>query len=850
MLINNEQANIVTKLAVTMFAAAPGGFKGYLDNLAVSKAYNMEAIAVALSSEPGFTAMYSGTTAQKVATMSKNLSLDVLDAGIRQVAEDFLTAQIDAGVNLGKLFSDAIAYMSTDTNFALAASTIDKKVAVANSFTSGYGKDVYNLDILQSELANVTATTDISAYVTKYLTVAQDVIFGDASNNLFVANLSADKSTLQSGDYINGGAGVDTLTATLVDTPFAITPETSSVEILQVRSQSASGTADGDNEVLEGQNTIDAQNMRGTEQFWSVDSRADLTIEDVRHDSNLTTIGFRNADAGDVDYSVYFNSQNIKAPAGTTSGSQLFIELLDLNSMRDGTGPLTNNPYSGVKITVGGTEVVIAGPTAFTTTYADMVTALNNALDQLGYPNIRAAEGDSFTAINSSNGQSYTGTKVVLTNSGAEKLEAKGWVTPDGSLPPATNIHTVISDTPASTTPALTQTNIELDNVGQASMSGDMLVGNMSTGNSGSKGIEQFNVVVDRSSWIKTLATTNNGLEVVNVQNKGANGNLRIDNNNLTDGNYGLTDVRVVDASKMTGNVTLSAVLNDDVTAKFMNLKDTAANPAADNSDIAYRNVVDTFFSYDMGAGNDNLLLDISSANLAKAGTTTREDFVLDINGNAGNDTIELRIVDEGTQTLSASTGVWYTNHKANANITVNGGEGNNTIKTTGAGDVKITTGSGNDTIYSDNAGSQAAASTFNGGKATWVVNAANTLVTNLQTQNADLNLAAGVQTSTFLVNGKLTVTLAESASAGAGANVGYNVTVDIPTGANYTVTALHVNQAIKAAINNDAVLSKLMVAEDGPSQTLVIRSLIDGAFAANDLLINLTSAAVDNAAN
>lgn len=548
------------------------------------------------------------------------------------------------------------------------------------------------------------------------------MLTGTAGNDMFMADLSANASTFQSGDVINGGNGTDTLMVTLVDTPFAVSATTNSVEIMHVRSQNSQAESDGDNNasgytltqnghnkiVTADDNTIDAQNMTGMTQFWSTDSRADLVIEDVRNNSHETTIGFRNADAGDVDYAVFFNSQHITAPAGNTNGSQLFIQLLDLNAMRDGTGSLTNNPYNGVTITVDGTPLRIAGPTAFQTTYADMVTGLNAALDAAGYPNIRAALGDAFSAINSTNGVAYQGTTVVLTNTGPEVIASTGFVTPDGTLPSNTNIHTLVTNTPATTIPSLTQTNILLDNVGRSSMSGDMMIGNMSTGDSGSKGIEQFNVTVDRSSWIKSLNTTNNSLEVVNVVNTGANGNLRIDDNSLTNDYYGLTDVRVLDASTMTGSVTASAVLGQAVTAKFMNLRDTAANPAADNSEIAYRNVVDTQFSYDLGAGNDSLTLDISAANLAAAGTTTREDFVLEVNGGAGNDTIHTRIVNEGSQTLAANNASnWYANHQINANITVNAGDGNDTIRTEGAGDFRINAGAGNDTIYSDNAGMQ-----------------------------------------------------------------------------------------------------------------------------------------------
>jgi hypothetical protein len=59
-----------------------------------------------------------------------------------------------------------------------------------------------------------------------------------------------------------------------------------------------------------------------------------------------------------------------------------------------------------------------------------------------------------------------------------------------------------------------------------------------------------------------------------------------------------------------------------------------------------------------------------------------------------------------------------------------------------------------------------------------------------------------------------------------------------------------HINQAIKDAINNDAVLNKLLVATDGPNNSVIIASLTDGEFAADDLLIEIsgpTAASIDS---
>ncbi len=59
-----------------------------------------------------------------------------------------------------------------------------------------------------------------------------------------------------------------------------------------------------------------------------------------------------------------------------------------------------------------------------------------------------------------------------------------------------------------------------------------------------------------------------------------------------------------------------------------------------------------------------------------------------------------------------------------------------------------------------------------------------------------------------------------------------------IVAGTGFKTTDLEINQAIKAAINSHAVLSKLLVATDGPANSLVVTSLIDGVHT----LANLTS--------
>ncbi len=62
-----------------------------------------------------------------------------------------------------------------------------------------------------------------------------------------------------------------------------------------------------------------------------------------------------------------------------------------------------------------------------------------------------------------------------------------------------------------------------------------------------------------------------------------------------------------------------------------------------------------------------------------------------------------------------------------------------------------------------------------------------------------------------------------------------------VVAGTNFTTTDLEINQAIKKAINTDAVLSKLLVANDGPANSLVVTSLIDGTHSLTNLAVSVT---------
>lgn len=582
---------------------------------------------------------------------------------------------------------------------------------------------------------------------------------------------------------------------------------------------------------------VDAEAFAGVKQYASVGSSADLTLEDVRTVSYNTTVRMQSSDAAQTargvlsatnsamvltpngtvtnddqvvtkdasDMVVLFAKEFIQAPGASASGAQLRIDLADVLNLKAAGNGLNSLPYDGFSITVGGKEVKLAidfSTLTATDEYAAFISAINAALVKAGYAGIKASALPQESVVFSKAVSGYAigsdaglMTPILLTNSGSEAISMGNYSVKSGASAPNGNLVQTWTANPASSTPSLTQVGLTVDDVGRSCQGGDLIVGGMDD----CAGIEQFNLNVERTSNLNELASTKNALEVVNVTNGTTKGDLSIDI---------LKDVRVFDAHAMVGKVDLKATLSDQVVNKYLNVTDTATDPSADNSDIAYTGVASTKFLYDMGTANDKLHLTIDPSNFNTAGTVTREDFVLTANGNAGND--DITVTTGSLVTANSAASNWYANHQLTTKVAINGGEGNDVVRTPLAGDFKIDLGAGNDVAYTDNTGSMAK----------WVFNAKDAAITSI----TDNNLLSGANTDFGNLNGSTLSVTFKGITASSAAIV--NALVGT---AQDTTTALEVNQLIKSVINSDATLSKLLVAKDGPANTLVVTSLIDG---------------------
>jgi len=864
----------------------------------------IEEVLTAFGSSAEATSLFgAGSTESRV----NNIFQQVLGRQADPAGLNFYTQALNNGTLNGKPFTLVnVAQAILDGATGTDATTVANKLASAKLFTAAIDTTPEILaysgnsaaGTARGFLAGVTATAATPAQATASvasivdaattstgqaisLTVGADNVIGGAGDDTITSRIVDNTNTFQSGDVVNGGAGNDRLNADVGNSQrFAITGETTGVETAAFRAQ-AIAVDTNNNNLSTNIVQIDAQRMSGVTQWESNNSRADLVIEDVRILPNQITrditVAMVETDPGDVDFGLYFDQLSLRTVSNTSS--TLRIQLMDTRSNAAGTAPLKDSPYNGFTFKLNGVIQTVTSPAIDAAqTYAELQTAIAAAVAaNPALTGFTVTLGGAFT-VKDTLGADQIGTEIVLTstNGGVISTDATTGFTAAGVVPSSSGLHTNAFVATTTSTDKVTA-KVILDDVGRGSTGGDLVIGGLSVGDtSTSKGVERFEIEVRDNSKLQTINSTNNTLQEVTVRNGLTTsqsfafgttvkdqGNLSVlGNNGVAEGSpaipgfrdvadtknntlpgtagqhnaFGFSDVRLIDATAMTGRFEFDAEVTAASIAKYLNNKDLAA-PAADN----------VAFVYSGGSNNDSMtvVLDSGAASSRSNLNGGREDFNFTLNGNGGDDNISVSIVN-GQQGSAAN---WYNNQKLNNNITINGGDGNDTIRTPGAGDANINLGTGNDTAYTDNTGALTLTANANANgvpgvttgnpvtanKGVYVLNTSNqqavgggyVLATNDERNLA--NLRSDVTDSIRVKNLNLNLVFK-----------GIEKTV-VVADTNFVTNDLQINQAIKNAINTDAVLSKLLVAEDGPTGVLIITSLIDGARTLGELTIAAT---------
>ena len=667
MAMTNQQQTEAYQFFVIAFGAAPG--VEYMTQ--ISDAYNAglttQQIVNIYTTKAQFTSTYPTffTSEQFAAALINNVVGSSASAAAKAEAQADIVGALNAGWSRGdvvyQIFTNLAAKDPADPMWGATSTLLANKVAVAKYVTEVQLNGSTDVSVLQGVLAGVTATSDVSTpakieaiiagsgpVVNGNLTVGIDNIMGNVEGQTYTAPIvqnqnGAVTNTLESGDVIAAvGTGnklvVDLTLTTSGGIPVgpAISAATNNIQVVELRAQSATldiaATPHGN------LSHIDAENFNGVQQWWTVNSRSDIQIEDVRTRPEDTTIGMRNTDP-EVGFRVYFDPEQLTNNA-RAEDSALTLKLDDITK----PGDLTDVPVDAVSFKLDGVLYSLKSTAiGAAKTHPELVAALQAAIAA------QPALAGLTVTLNAN-------TTITIEDPAGRVFEKGAWGFIDGVVPADGNI--VFQQTVGN--PSLVDepitTNVVLDNVGRTSVGGGLDIGSLGEG-----GVEQFNVSVDRSSWLTEMESTSHlwddvyaeeqHLEIVNFKSIGAKGDLTVGERafalaNAPDGRVagGLTDVRVINGNDFAGKLNLGIVLTGDVDARYL---------AGATAPVQ--------FSFDGSKQNDIFNVEVDS------GIAGDPDFRLGINMGAGDDRLIL-----------ATTGG---NGNLN-NISVDGGLGNNTFVT------------------------------------------------------------------------------------------------------------------------------------------------------------------------
>ncbi|OWV29180.1 DUF4214 domain-containing protein [Halomonas campaniensis] len=695
-------------------------------------------------------------------------------------------------------------------------------------------------DQVASDLADIEEPTEPSnPGETFVLTEGRDVVTGTDADDEFVGLVGQNQNgavsnALSTGDILDGGAGRDKIEASLINDQrveadgvgtLYVAPRTTNVEETHI-------------EALGGV-TLDAGRMDSVEEFWTDNSdREGLFIDDVRLGSKLSvtkdiTFGMRSVDT-ESSLRAAFDTNSLTSEGPQQSNSQLMVRVADVTTATPET------PLANVELTIGfsvdGENYVLEDVRSTDGTYAGLQEAVKAQLDELGL------NGYSVELANPYNQVTVAGNTVNLPFTAQEILvtdpegNAFSNVSFDYNSVESVDDEFLVAGTAQPVEPdvstTLIETNLILDNAGRGSTAGDAIIGGMSNSQ---QSIEKLNLEVDRSSKVSDVLSAHGmfglgaldqealvAFEQIEVTSGAAQGDLSIEN---------VGNVYNFDATAFEGqNLSVAGQAGLE-----------AGNPL-ENGDWA-PNAENKAHVYNTGASNDTITVDYSLDKAAEF-----NGFSLGINTGAGNDTVH-------TTAFNTMGNNIPNQQDLQQNVVVNTGAGDDVVWTEGAGGVLISTGAGNDTIYSDNSGLSQQNSDFG---ATWLVNTQNTAFEDLRGNAAGLSSGqatpAGNDIPAVLYGAQLTVTLAGASLGGAVTSAaadsfdnGFEGIINLNDilGDRVFGDQRDINAAIAQVVNNHKVLSKLLVAENGPDNSLVIRSQVDGQFEADDLQITLSPAGV-----
>jgi hypothetical protein len=524
-----------------------------------------------------------------------------------------------------------------------------------------------------------------------------------------------------------------------------------------------------------------------------------------------------NSDNDASDLTVYFDEDYLNLTTDEV-GSSLTLRINNVLNIKEGNNPVEN--FETINFQVGTTDVAV--DVNGSTTYEEIADKINAELTALGLTTVEAsvdaAENVYFsqtttTDTNTYPANSFAGTfnPITITNSGPETLVKGAIVLTQGQIDG--DINNTWSATPAQEIENPISINVELDKAGRDGEGGDLIIGGKDLDIDGdtdvdkNDGIQIFDVTVQgdeaRPSHLGIMASTNAELNTVNIVSEErdddsyaaltVSGNTAgLDYDNTSDISPFGGDLTKLEADGFKGDLAIG------IESPALNIDDFDAAGGGDVT-LVHNTTVDGVFTVDTGAGSDSITIDIDMDDSAV------HTYSNTINTGSNDDTVAL--------TYSDQTPTNFINTVQIDQININTG-GDDDVVTIGADDgiystADVDLGAGNDTIFISN----------DAAKAQWVFNAdqaGNSYIGRGDVDHKVFKLQLAVEfegvTTDFV-------------------QVSYDA-------AEYTTSATAINDAIKAAIADDDVMSQLLTTTDLRDNGLQVDALVDRALDADDLNI------------
>ena len=366
MALTATQSKSMYQFFALAFNAAPG--VTYMNQLdaALNSGMSVTQVVEAFTAKAEFTSTYPNflsNAAFATKFINSNVGSYASDAAKAAAIAD-VTAALNAGWSRGKtitqVFTNINALSETDATWGTFVKVINNEVAYAQYYTEtllGGAEATPSLAALRAVIANVTPTTSITDAAiaavlnpapvpvaqTFTLTTGADTtgtLKGDAGTTSTAGNdtFNGDITTLNVGDSLNGGAGIDTLNFTGTTNVALPVANISGIEILNIR-QTTAALASTDLSLVPGLTTVNLDRSNQAATFTNMPAGGSYGVVGNSSVTNTGALAVGYATGATVTAATLnFSNGTLGAQAVTLTGANLLSTTINSTGAANVTG--------------------------------------------------------------------------------------------------------------------------------------------------------------------------------------------------------------------------------------------------------------------------------------------------------------------------------------------------------------------------------------------------------------------------------------------------------------------------------------------------------------------------------